>query len=296
MSRSGGRRGTVALDAMGGDDAPAVPLEAARRAAAGGIDVVLVGEPAALQEVPGVRVVASGAAVGMGEDGALGVRARPDASVRVAIAELAGGRSDAVVSAGNTGATLAAALLGLGRLPGVRRPAVGAVLPVGERGCVLVDAGASPDAVPASLLANARMGVAYARVRGARAPRVGLLNVGSEPNKGSELAKAAFHLLDAVAGFVGNVEPGGVLNGDVDVVVTDGFTGNVLLKAVEALSPGSPRGGAAALLGVPGTVLVAHGAAGAEELVEALRLAASLGEGDLSRRLAAELARDWTSG
>jgi glycerol-3-phosphate acyltransferase PlsX len=277
---------------MGGDDAPAVPVEAARRAAADGLDLVLVGEPDAVGEVPGVRVVPSGPAVGMHEDGALGVRAHPDASVRVAVAELAAGRCCAVVSAGNTGATLTAALLGLGRLPGLRRPAVGAVLPVGDHGCVLVDAGATPDAQPAALLANARMGVAYARVRGVAHPRVGLLNVGTEPHKGSELTKAAYDLLGAVDGFVGNVEPDGVLAGHVDVVVTDGFTGNVLLKTVEALSPGAERSGAAALLGVPGTVLVAHGAAPAADLVAALRMAADLAKGELSRRLAAELARD----
>jgi len=251
-----------------------------------------VGPVASLGDVHGVRVVSSGPAVSMDSDGALGVRARPDASIRVAIAELAAGRCAAVVSAGNTGATLAAAMLGLGRLPGIRRPAVGAVLPVGAHGCVLVDAGATPEAQPASLLAHARMGVAYARVRGVASPRVGLLNVGTEPGKGTQLTKAAFDLLTPVAGFVGNVEPAGVVAGRADVVVTDGFTGNLLLKTVEALSPGIPHSGAAALLGVPGTVLVAHGAATAAELVEALRSAASLAAGDLSRRLRDELARD----
>lgn len=212
----------------------------------------------------------------MDEEGALAVRAKPESSIRAAVTLVAERRADAVVSAGSTGATLAAALLGLGRVRGVRRPAIAAVLPVGERaGTVLVDAGGSTDVQPDALVTHARMGLAYARVRGVLEPRVGLLNVGTESGKGNELARSAEALLADLPGFVGNVEPGNVLAGTVDVVVTDGFTGNILLKTVEAMSGGHSYGGpgAAVLLGVAGTVLVAHGAADVDELVTALRTA-----------------------
>lgn len=268
----------IALDAMGGDLAPVVPVAAAQAAVAEhGLDIVLVGDPEALRAAGStLPFAASRGVIGMGEEGALAVRAKPEASIRVAVGLLAEGRADAVVSAGSTGATLAAALLGLGRLPGVRRPAIAAVLPVrgagGGRGTVLVDAGGSTEVQPEGLLAHARMGLAYARARGVTAPHVGLLNVGTEPGKGSELARAAGALLEGLAGFAGNVEPDGVLRGDVDVVVTDGFTGNILLKTIEAMEGGRDYGGpgAAVLLGVAGTVLVAHGAAGVSELVAAL--------------------------
>jgi phosphate acyltransferase len=265
---------------MGGDDAPRVPVAAAARAIAEhGLDVILVGEPAALEAVgarAGLPVAAAPQAIGMDEDGALAVRAKPESSIRTAVALVADGRAGAVVSAGSTGATLAAALLGLGRVPGVRRPAIAAVLPVAERGgVVLVDAGASTDVQPDALLTHARMGLAYARARGVTAPRLGLLNVGTEPGKGNELARSAETLLTDLDGFVGNVEPGHVLAGAVDVVVTDGFTGNILLKTVEAAAGARNYGGpgAAVLLGVAGTVLVAHGAADVDELVTALRTA-----------------------
>lgn len=263
---------------MGGDDAPATPLAAAAKAVAEhGLDVVLVGEPARLGNAEtALPMVAAAQAVAMGEEGALAVRAKPDASIRVAVSLVAEGRADAVVSAGSTGATLAAALLGLGRVAGVRRPAIAAVLPTpAAAGTVLVDAGATTDVQPEALLVHARMGTAYARVRGVGKPRVGLVNVGTEPGKGNELARAAAALLADLPGFVGNVEPAHVLSGAVDVAVTDGFTGNVLLKTVEALSDGRAYGGpgAAVLLGVSGPVLVAHGAAGVDELVTALRTA-----------------------
>jgi phosphate acyltransferase len=279
---------------MGGDDAPRIPVAAAVRAVEEhGLDLVLVGEPGAMASAgapASLPVVPASQVVEMGEDGALAVRSKADASIRVAVGLVAEGSAAAAVSAGSTGATLAAALLGLGRLEGVRRPAIAAVLPGnGRAGTVLVDAGASTDTQPEALVTHARMGRAYAVVRGVDEPRVGLLNVGTEPGKGNELTREARGLLTAVPGFVGNVEPGDVLSGTVDVVVTDGFTGNVLLKTIEALS--HPEGvrdylgpGAAVLLGVAGLVLVAHGAAGVEELVAALRTADRVvGEGLVDR-------------
>jgi glycerol-3-phosphate acyltransferase PlsX len=285
-------RGRVALDAMGGDHAPAAVVAGAVRAHVDhGVDVVLVGRPdavtRALADVGAtglLPIVPAADVIGMREDPAIGLRAKPDASIRVA-ARLA------LVSAGSTGATLAAALLQLGRLPGVRRPVVAALIPASSsRSVVLVDAGGSPDAQPEALVGYARMGLAYAEVLAVEMPRVGLLNVGAEAGKGNALAKAAHTLLSGTERFAGNIEPEGVLAGDVDVVVTDGFTGNVFLKTVEAASRGH-GGGAAVLLGVDGEVLIAHGAADAGQIAAALRIAADVATAGLSAKVGARLAR-----
>lgn len=310
------RRRPIALDAMGGDRAPGVPVAAAHRAVAEhDLDVVLVGDPVALRAVgASLRIVPARDVVGMEEEAALAVRAKPQSSIRVAVGLLRAGEAAAVVSAGSTGATMTAALLGLGRVRGVRRPALGAVLPmvarrpaIGEQlsgnlrfGAVLVDAGASSDVQPEVVLAHARMGTAYARVLGVDAPRLGLLNVGSEPGKGNELARATHDLLSLLPGFVGNVEPAAALSGVIDVVATDGFTGNVFLKTVEAMGARAfgilPEGqatvsgpGAAMLLGVAAPVLVAHGAAEVDELVAALRTADRVASSGMMERLRAAL-------
>jgi phosphate acyltransferase len=294
----------VALDAMGGDHGPAATVAGAVLARAQGVDVVLVGAPAALRAAlhahPGaeaIEVVAATEVIGMDEDPAVALRSKRDASIRVAAGLVAAGGAGALVSTGSTGATLAAGLLAIGRLSGVRRPAVAAVLPSGP---ILIDAGASPDVQPDALLAYAAMGGAYAEVRGVVDPRVGLLNVGEEPGKGNAAAKAAFAALGAHPGFVGNVEPAAVLDGAVDVVVTDGFTGNIFLKTLEAAGERHPaedgangRGGgpgAAMLLGCAQPVLVGHGAAGPEEIAAALCTAAAVVTADLTGRLEARLA------
>jgi glycerol-3-phosphate acyltransferase PlsX len=291
----------VVLDAMGGDHAPTAPVRGALQARAAGVDVVLVGdrdrlvaEMAAAGD-GGLRIVHTPEAVGMDEDPAIALRAKPRASVRVAVAEYAAGRACAVVSAGSTGATLAAALLGLGRLAGVRRPAVGALLPV-RGGVVLLDAGASTDVQPEVLRSFAVMGVAYARALGVERPRVGLLNVGSESGKGNALARAAHDLLEGHDGFAGNVEPGAVLAGAVDVVVTDGFTGNVFLKTLEAARQAGDSTAAAVLLGVAGDVLVAHGASDAADLAAALGTARRVADSGLSRSMAVRLERQGPQG
>lgn len=291
----------IALDAMGGDRAPAELVAGALRARdEHGIQVVLVGrerEVARALEVAdapgGLEIVDAGDVVGNDEDPAVGVRGKPRASIRVAAGLVAAGRAGALVSAGSTGATLATALLTLRRLHGVRRPVVAAVLPIGAQGVVLVDAGASADPQPEALVAHSRMGVAYAQVRGVPRPRVGLLNVGAEAGKGNAFARAAHDLLTREPAFVGNVEPGGVHDGMVDVVVTDGFTGNVFLKTVEAVMPDRDPGagpGAAILLGVDGAVLVAHGAAGEREIAAALRTAAQVAGSGLAQRIEERLA------
>ena len=296
----------VALDAMGGDHAPAVTVEGALRAAGEGTQVLLVGDEALLRRrleqagaPAGITIVDASDAVGMGEDAVLAVRTRTRSSIRVACQLVADGEAGAVVSAGSTGATLAAALLTIGRMEGVRRPVVAAVLPVGPRkGVVLADAGGSVDVAPKALVGYAFMAAAYANVLGVAEPRIGLLNVGEEPGKGNELAKAAFALLTQVPGFAGNVEPPAVLAGDVDVVVTDGFTGNVFLKTVESLGlparhgGGAPRDAAALLLGINGEVLVAHGAADADDVFHAVQRGAQVAAAGLAEQVRLQLAKE----
>jgi len=216
----------------------------------------------------------------------MALRNKRTASVRVAAGLVASGQADAMVSAGSTGATLVAALLSLGRVRGVRRPVLAAVLPTPAGDVVLADAGGSPDPRPEALVAYARMATAYAQARGCAAPSVGLLNVGSEAGKGTALVRHAFTLLHGSDGFVGNVEPAAVLAARADVVITDGFTGNVFLKTLEAMAGDSgDTAGAAVLLGVAGEVLVAHGAADASAVAAAVRTAAAVAGAGLWRRV-----------
>ena len=287
----------VALDAMGGDDAPGAVVRGARAAQAEGVDVVLVGDEQVLREHLAdsggdtLPIVHAPDVVAMDEEPLGALRRKPESSIRVACQLVADGKAGAVVSAGSTGATLAAALLTIGRLPGIRRPVVAAVLPVaGDRQVVLADAGGSMDVHAEALVGYAAMASAYATVLGAAAPTVGLLNVGEEPGKGNELAKAAFALLADSNGFAGNVEPPAVLAGAVDVVVTDGFTGNIFLKTLEAAWGSSgDRDSTALLLGVAGEVLVAHGAASADDVQRALQRAAQVAQAGLATRVSQHL-------
>ncbi|WP_438841187.1 phosphate acyltransferase PlsX [Actinoplanes auranticolor] len=226
---------------------------------------------------------------------------RVESGVRTAILAVAQGHADAVVSAGNTGATVTSAALGLGRWPGVRRPALAAVLPTVAGRLVLLDVGSSVDPDEQTLAMHARLGAAYAAVvHGLVSPRVGLLTIGTERGKGDRLRRAAPAVLAALelpAGgrYTGLVEGNDVVTGTAaDVVVTDGFTGNVLLKGLETAyalirPPGHddvpPR--AAILLGVGGTVVVCHGAATADDIAAGIALAA-----DLHRRAAVPVIAD----
>lgn len=296
----------VVLDAMGGDNAPSVTVQGAVRAVRDhGIDVVLVGDAARLRQLAGASdlpVVDAPDVVDMDEDPAIGLRAKPDASVRVAARLVASGAADVLVSAGSTGATLAAALLEIGRVPGVRRPVVAVLLPVRGGGrVVLADAGGSADVQPAALVGYARLALAYAGSLGAERPRVGLLNVGVEPGKGNAFTRAAYLALADSEGFAGNVEPVAVLDGAVDAVVADGFTGNVFLKAVEAGAAATrvadsgdhqplEQHAAGVLLGVRRDVLVAHGAAGAAVVTAALRQASAVAASGLANHIAGRLA------
>jgi glycerol-3-phosphate acyltransferase PlsX len=216
-----------------------------------------------------------------------------ESGVRAAVLAVAQGQADAVVSAGSTGATVTSAALGLGRWPGVRRPALAAVLPTGAGRLVLLDVGASVDPNEHTLAMHALLGAAYAAtVHGLAAPRIGLLTIGTESGKGDRLRRAAAQAFEQQVGgeagghYIGLVEGNDVvLGGTADVVVTDGFTGNVLLKGLETAyaligAPNreqeSPPPRAAILLGVAGTVVVCHGAATGIDLAAGIALAAHL--------------------
>jgi len=248
----------VAVDAMGGDKAPGEIVEGARRAAADhGVGIVLVGPPEQVGDTQGLELVPCSEVIGMDEDPAGGVRRKKDSSL-VRVAELVrDGKASAMVSAGNTGATMAAALLRMGRLPGVVRPCIATPLPrLGRTPAVLVDAGANAECTPAMLVQFAQMGAAYVSARfGTESPTVGLLSIGEEPTKGTPLVKETHGLLAAEVAqgtgfeFVGNLEGRDLLPSPADVIVTDGFTGNVTLKSLE----GSLRFLFDTMLGVFGT-------------------------------------------
>ena len=294
----------IAVDLLGGDAGPEVVVDGAILAAqrCAELELLLVGPPdgaaALLARRPGVdgrlRVVPATQRIEMSEDPVRAVRSRRDATVRVAARLLRDGQADGCVSVGPTGAAMAAALFTLGCLPGVTRPPLAVVVPAAKAPVVLVDAGATVKAGPDLLVQFALPGAAYARVHlGVSEPAVGLLSVGSEPGKGDPTRKEAARLLEVLlagpqmpARFAGNVESAAVtMGGVVDVVVTDGFTGNVLLKGMEGAvaavaelawpqldSParaalgrvirrfGPDTQGGAMLLGVNGVVVVGHGA------------------------------------
>lgn len=311
----------IAVDAMGGDYAPEAIVAGALAAVRElGTEVVLVGPEARVRAelarhrgAPPVDVVDAPEVIEMHEAPAMALRRKRRASVVVAVELLKARRVDGVVTAGHTGAAMGAALLGLGRIPGVDRPAIAAVLPTQTaRPAILLDVGANVDCKPHHLLQFAQMGAAYAhRVLGAASPRVGLLSNGSEEGKGSELTLAAAPLLRASGlNFVGNVEARDFFLGVADVVVCDGFVGNVTMKfgqglalAIRNIVKEELRGwrgkllrlylaplvgsvlrlyrridyreyGGAPLLGIDGVVVIAHGSSNARALRNAVRVAA----------------------
>jgi glycerol-3-phosphate acyltransferase PlsX len=327
----------VALDGMGGDHAPVAPVAGALEAAREGVRVLLVGDGRALTDEmarqgaaggSGIEVVHAPDVVGSAEEGARAVRAKPDSSVATACRLVGQGLAGAAVSAGNTGATLAAATLHMRRIPGVVRPAIAVVLPATGGGpVVLLDAGASSEARPEHFPQLALMGRLFAReVLGVARPRVGLLSIGEEAVKGSEAVLAAHALLRETPGFAGNVEGRDVPSGTVDVVVTDGFTGNVVLKTMEGTAsfllgevraavastlPGRIGGllvrapmrrmreridpdsyGGAVLLGVRGLAVIGHGNATGRGIANAVRMAARGTRENLVSQFAAALVQE----
>ena len=247
--RSGPRSSMrIAVDAMGGDFAPQAIVEGALMALRSCPDIerlFLVGDEAAVRaEVarcggdPGrLEIRHASEVVGMGEPAAAGVRRKRDSSINRAMDLVKAGEADAVFAAGNTGAAVAAATLKLRTLENVRRPGIAIAMPTpADKPVVLIDAGATPDCSPEILMQFAIMGAAYSRkVLGQADPKVGLMSVGSEEAKGNALSKEAYELLEqAPVRFKGNVEGHDLFEGDVDVVVCDGFTGNVILKTSES--------------------------------------------------------------
>ncbi|MFC5471949.1 phosphate acyltransferase PlsX [Cohnella suwonensis] len=234
----------IAIDAMGGDHAPRAQVESAKAAAAEWPDthLILVGDPEAIKpfldaDAPAnITVVSALEVIGSDDEPVKAVRRKPDSSMVVAGRLVKEGKADAMISAGNTGALMATGLLVVGRLKGIERPALAPMFPTLDQvGILALDMGANMDAKPEHLLQYAILGSLYRhKVHGIQNPRVGLLNVGTEAAKGNELTKAAYELLEqAPINFVGNVESRDVLNGPCDVVVCDGFSGNIMLKSIE---------------------------------------------------------------
>ena len=315
---------TIAVDALGGDRAPGEVVAGALEAAADGIAVVLYG-PAGL-DTKGLPLVEAPDRIEMADKPAEAVRAKPDSSLVAAVRAVASNEADAVVSAGNTGAMLAAGLLHLRRLPGVMRPAIAVPIPARRGPSVLLDAGANADARPDHLLQFGHMGAVFSEeILGVHDPEVRLLSIGEEDEKGNQLTLEAHQLLrdDSSLNFKGNAESRDLLRGAADVVVTDGFTGNVALKLLEgtikelldalreevAATPTGKLGGAlirpaarrlrtrldpdtyggAYLLGLRGLAVIAHGASGRTAIANAIRLAARGAEHRVVERLAERL-------
>jgi len=329
-----GRTPLIAVDAMGGDHAPEQIVAGAVIAAREHqVRVALTGRPGLLRPLLArhdaadlVGVVAAEEALGM-DEGALASWRRARSSIAIACQLVHRGQAAAVMSAGSTGAIVATARLRLRPLPGVGRPALAVVLPTRPAPTLLLDAGAIADPKPELLVQFAQLGVAYAQVAwGLAEPRVGLLTIGAEPGKGNKLARRAHELLESdpphgglPINFAGNVEGSDLLTGQVDVVVTDGFTGNVALKTLEGTASFAGRQlrealtgsrtarlgamfqrrglrelserldaetyGGAALLGMEGTVVIAHGAAGARGAAAAIRMAADLSSAGITEKI-----------
>ena len=331
----------VAVDAMGGDHAPGVVVEGALQAvdATGDrLSVVLFGPEAVVRaelarqggaESDRLRVMDAPEVIAMGESPTAALKGKPNSSIHLGIGAVKRGRADAFASAGNTGAVMAAALFGLGRLPGVLRPALPGYLPTPGGTCVLLDVGANVEVRPEHLVQFARMGAVFgAAFLDKEDVSVGLVNVGEEPGKGTDTVKAAYHTLEALRErgalrFVGNVEGRDILHHGADVCVCDGFVGNVVLKLAESVATILPqmvkaeiarqklapeaaqtvggvlRGmlapfdyqafGGAPLLGIDGTVVIGHGGSSALACHHMILSAAGLVEQNLTARIARAL-------
>src|SRR5882672_11083648 len=324
----------IAVDAMGGDHAPAPIVEGAVAAARQwGHEILLVGFPDQIQphldrlrakDLP-VRIIPSDSVVTMEDSPAQGCRQKPHSSIMVSARLVAEKQADAVVSAGNSGATMAAALWHMRRLPHVSRPAITTFLPTLSGFCVLTDAGANVDCKPKHLLQFAIMGRQVMKsVFGRATPKVGILSIGEEPTKGNELTLAAAELIKKhVPNFIGNVEGRDIPKGLVDVVVCDGFVGNVVLKFAEGMAeaivalikeqiasrPLAKIGGffmksalkevkrktdyaeygGAPLLGVNGVCIICHGKSNKKAIYNAVRVAGQFVQSDVNHLIQEDL-------
>ncbi len=318
----------IALDAMGGDHAPSETVSGAVDAAAKGVDVVLVGSQELLEDELGnhsvdLPIVDAPEVIGMGDDPARALREKPAASIAVCAKLVASGEAGGFVSAGSTGAAMAAAAIIIGRVPGVARPAIATVFPTPGTPTLVLDSGANPEVKAEQLAQFAIMGsVAAGALLNADPARVGLLSIGEEKGKGRPLERAAFDLIAATeVDFVGNIEGRDVATNKVDVIVTDGFTGNVFLKTTEgtasminsyvleavstlpadvqeAVLPALAQVrdkmdwetyGGAQLLGVKGSALIAHGSSSRRAISNALIMATDSADKDLPGRVARAL-------
>lgn len=324
------QRPVIAVDAMGGDHGPSVVVPGAVAALRdeGGFGLALYGDATAIErelkpletaELP-IRVHDCRQSIEMAEAPASAIRGKPDSSIVRAMADHKAGQVDAVISAGSTGATVAASLIILGRLASVDRPAIATRIPTIAGDCLLLDVGANVQCTPQHLFTFAQMGDVYGRVLlGLDEPRIALLNIGEEESKGSDLTVAAHGLLRASSlRFLGNLEPRRLLLGEADVVVTDGFTGNIALKLIEGLA-GFLQGlaqrsatpeeravllpalrilgarldyaayGGALLLGIAGVSVIAHGASSRRAISNAVLTAARLAGRGVPSQLQARL-------
>lgn len=308
----------IAVDAMGGDYAPGEIIKGALKAASvyPTVKIVLVGQQEKIMDciTPGglkqnVEIYNASEVIGMDEAPASAIKRKKDSSITVATRLVKEGYADALVSAGSTGAQMASALLGLGRIRGIKRPAIGTVIPTLQKGKLLIDVGANPDAKPENLLQYGVMGSVYAEmILGMNNPKVALLNIGSEKGKGNELVQRAYELFQGSSlNFIGNIEGRDIPYGRADVIVCDAFVGNIVLKTIEGMAsslfqlikekitvnyvrkmgtllikPGlkeiaetldySEYGGAP-LLGVNGTSVICHGSSKEKAILNAIRVA-----------------------
>jgi phosphate acyltransferase len=322
----------IAVDAMGGDNAPGQILDGASQAADEyGIDISVVGLPGAVQPLlerhPKLTLVPCTQVIGMDEHPAQAVRSKPDSSMNVCARLCKEGRADGWISAGNSGAIMATALFVQGRIRGVERPALGSVIPTRDGFAYFLDVGANVDSKPEYLVQFATMGAVYAREMMGRAePRVGLLSNGEEEGKGDELVRETTRRLKGtLPGFVGNVEPKDLYAAKVDVVVADGFVGNVAIKMAEATAdflfrnlrdeiPKTASGkvggmlirgqvrklrdridwrefGGAPLLGIDGVAVIAHGRSDARAIKNAIRVTREAVDAQLVGKIRAEVGR-----
>ncbi|WP_138498687.1 phosphate acyltransferase PlsX [Nostoc sp. PA-18-2419] len=339
----GSTRVRIAIDAMGGDHAPAEIVAGALRAREElGVDILLVGDPQQIEaalppktNLGQVEIVTAQEAIAMDEEPLNAVRRKRNASINVAMDLVKQQQADAVFSAGHSGAAMASALLRLGRLPGVDRPAIGTVFPtiVAGKPVLVLDVGANVDCRPKFLEQFAVMGSAYSKyVLGTTEPKVGLLNIGEEDSKGNDAAVRAHQLLreNSQINFIGNAEGRDVLSGHFDVIVCDGFVGNVLLKFAEAvgevilqiLREELPQGlhgqigsallkpnlkrikqrmdhaehGGALLLGVAGVCLIGHGSSQAPSIFNAIRMAKEAVDNQVLQRIQSQYILERESG
>jgi glycerol-3-phosphate acyltransferase PlsX len=311
----------IAVDAMGGDKAPAEIVAGAKQAAAEGIPVLLVG-PSDLADRGDLELLVATEVIGMDEDAASSVKKKKDSTLVRCAEAVRDGKASAMISAGNTGATMASALLRMGRADGVKRPAIATPIPVpGSTPTILLDAGANAEVEAAWLTQFAVMGSVFSTARyGIAKPKVGLLSIGEEPGKGDSLRKEAYELLSAEKSinFVGNVEGRDIMTTEVDVVVTDGFTGNVALKSLEGAlktvvkslftAIGAPQykehadalmpafldlysqfdpdtTGGAMLLGLNGVCIISHGSSSARAMVNGIKVARDMVQGDIVEKI-----------